>query len=123
MSEIIFEIVALGFEDIEGFVLDFPACASGVGEIGDIVGVDGQIGDEAVAIGDLAPDVLDDQFQPVDRFALQFSGSGQVKSDGHPELSPYLGHNIQTSIPIAAPATISAMTPVAMSSRARAALA
>ena len=50
MSEIMFEIVALGFQDVEGFVFDLAARPPGLGEVGDNVGVDGQIGDETVAV-------------------------------------------------------------------------
>jgi len=42
MSEIMFEIVALGFRTLKVSFSIFQR-AAGVGEIGDIVGVDGQI--------------------------------------------------------------------------------
>ena len=50
VAEIVLEIVPLGFQGVESFVLDFPPRPSGGGEVLDVVGVDWQIGDEAVAI-------------------------------------------------------------------------
>ena len=66
VAEIVFEIVPLGFQGVEGLVLDFPPRPSGGGEVFDVVGVDRQIGDEAIAIGDLAVGIADGDFQPVD---------------------------------------------------------
>ena len=57
VAEIVFEIVPLGFQGVEGLVLDFPPRPSGGGDVLDVVGVDRQIGDEAVAIGDLAVEI------------------------------------------------------------------
>ena len=51
MAEIVLEVVALGFQDIEPFILDLPASPATSGELGDVVTLDRQIGDEAVAIG------------------------------------------------------------------------
>ena len=66
VAEIVFEIVPLRFQGVERLVLDFPPRPSGGGEFLDVVGVDRQIGDEAVAIGDLAVGIADDDFQPID---------------------------------------------------------
>ena len=66
MAEIVLQVVALGFQDIEPFVLDLPASPATSGELGDVVTPDRQIGDEAVAIGQLAASVADLDHQPVD---------------------------------------------------------
>ena len=66
VAEIVFEIVPLRFQGVERLVLDFPPCSSGGGEVLDVVGVDRQVGNEAVARGDLAIGVADDDFQPID---------------------------------------------------------
>ena len=66
VAEIVFEIVPLRLQGVERLVLDFPPRPSGGGEVLDVVGVDRQIGDEAVAIGDLAVGIADDDFQPID---------------------------------------------------------
>ncbi len=49
MAEVVFEVVAVLLEDVEGLVLDLPACACAVGEFGDVAAVDGQAGDEGAA--------------------------------------------------------------------------
>src|SRR5580658_5234486 len=50
VAEVVLDVVSLGLEDVEGFVLDFPAGATAGGEFGDIVGADRQVGDETVAV-------------------------------------------------------------------------
>jgi hypothetical protein len=54
MSKVVFEIVSVGLQNVEGLVLDLPPCAAAGGQFGDSVGCDGEIGDEAVVIGSLA---------------------------------------------------------------------
>ena len=51
MSEIVFEVVSVGLEHVESLVLDLPACATAGGQLGDGVGRDREIRDEAVVIG------------------------------------------------------------------------
>ena len=41
MAEVVFEVITVLFEDVEGFVLDLPSSAGAVGEFDDIVAVDG----------------------------------------------------------------------------------
>ncbi len=65
VAEVVFEIVAFCFQSVESFVLDFPPRPAGGGEIFDIAGVDFEIGNEAVAIGDLAAGIADGDFQPI----------------------------------------------------------
>ena len=52
VAEVVFEVVAVLLEDIEGFVLDLPSGAGAVDEFGDVGAVDGQVGDEGAAVGD-----------------------------------------------------------------------
>ena len=54
VPEVVFEIVSVGLEHVEGFVLDLPPRASTGGEFGDSARVDRQIGDEAVVVCPLA---------------------------------------------------------------------
>ena len=49
VAEVVFEVVAVLLEDVEGLVLDLPAGAGAVGEFGDVGAVDGQAGDEGAA--------------------------------------------------------------------------
>jgi hypothetical protein len=51
MAEIVFQIVAVVFEDVEALVFDFPSGSSAGDQFGDIFPGDRQVGDEAVAIG------------------------------------------------------------------------
>lgn len=66
VAEIVFQVIAVGFENVEGFVFDFPAGAAEGNSFDDIVGTDWKIGDETVAIGDLAVTIADFDFEPVD---------------------------------------------------------
>ena len=59
VAEIVFEVIALCFQDVEAFVFDFPARPSAGGQFDDGVGVGGQVSDEAVAVGHLAGGVAD----------------------------------------------------------------
>ena len=70
MPEIVFEVIALGFQGVEAFVLDLPARPAAGGQFDDGVAVGGQIGDEAVAIGQLAGGVANLDHQPVDRHGI-----------------------------------------------------
>src|SRR5690242_21162956 len=60
------QMVAAGFEDIEGFVLDLPAGATTGGQVGDRLRRDGQIRDEGVVVGPLSLFVEDLNREPVD---------------------------------------------------------
>ena len=66
MAKIVLEIVPFGFEGVECLVLDLPPRPSCGGEVLGGVGVDRQVGDEAVAIGDLVVAIADDDFEPID---------------------------------------------------------
>ena len=48
VPEIVLQVVAPGFQDIEAFVLDLPPCPATGGEVRDILPADIQVGDEAV---------------------------------------------------------------------------
>jgi hypothetical protein len=67
VSKVVFEIVTVGLEHVEGFVLDLPAGTPAGGQFGDSVAGDGEIGDEAVAIGLLSPGVEDLDGEPVEK--------------------------------------------------------
>jgi hypothetical protein len=54
MPEIMFEVITFRFQDVEALVLDLPSGAAGGNKLGDGVGIDGQIGDERIAIGNFA---------------------------------------------------------------------
>ena len=81
MAEIVFEIIPLRLQGVERLVLDFPPRSSGGGEVLDVVGVDWQIGDEAVAISDFAVGIADDDFQPIDVERVLAVANGHA---GHP---------------------------------------
>src|SRR5208337_4000303 len=66
VAEAVFEVVALVFENVEGFVLDLPSRPAAGCEFNDVFAADRQIGDEAVAIGRLALGVEDLDLKPVD---------------------------------------------------------
>ena len=66
MSEIVFEVVSVGLEHVEGFVLDLPARPATRGDFGDIAGVDVQIDDEAVVISPFTRGIEDFDGDPGD---------------------------------------------------------
>ena len=67
MAEVVLEVVAAVLEHVEALVLDLPARPCAGGELGHGLARDRQIGDEAVAVGELALRVADLDRQPVDR--------------------------------------------------------
>ena len=54
MSEVVLCMIAIVFQQIEGFNFDFPSCPATRCELPDIVTVDLQIGNETIAAGNLA---------------------------------------------------------------------
>src|ERR1700761_5772997 len=67
MAEIMFEVIAFGFKDVEFFVFDFPAGTAASSGFGDVMGSDRKIGYETVVIGDLAAvGAADFDVEPVD---------------------------------------------------------
>src|SRR5260370_37761978 len=66
VAEAVFEVVAVVLEHVEGFVLDLPSCPATGSEFDDIVWADGQIGDEAVAVGRRSCRVADLGLEPAD---------------------------------------------------------
>src|SRR5713226_2007313 len=78
VAEIVFEIVALGLERVESLVLDLPAGSAAGGEFDDVGAIDRQIGDEAVAVGDLAGGVDDLYREPVDAHGILAVAQGQI---------------------------------------------
>lgn len=66
VTEIMFDMIAPGFQDVEGLVFDFPAGTAAGGQSGDVGWADLEIGDEAVAIGYFIVGVEDLDLEPVD---------------------------------------------------------
>ena len=62
MAEVVFEVVAVGLEDVEGLVLDLPSGAAAGGKLGNGLDGDRQIGDKAVVVGALSLGVGDREF-------------------------------------------------------------
>src|SRR4051812_13481241 len=54
VAEVVLEVVAVGLEDVEAFVLDLPSGPSAGHDLGDGVAGDGQRGHESAAVRDLA---------------------------------------------------------------------
>ena len=67
VAKVVFEIVSVGLQNVEGLVLDLPPCAAAGGQFGDGAGGDREIGDEAVVIGSLALGIEDLDGEPVDQ--------------------------------------------------------
>jgi len=82
VAEVVFEVVAVVLEGVEGLVLDLPSGAAAGGEFDDVVGTDGQIADPAVAVGGLALGVEDLDLEPASflRRASLPSRSGTSRS-------------------------------------------
>lgn len=53
MAKVVFKVIALVLQRVEGFVFYLPACPSSFDQIDDIIFVDRDIGHPAVAIGGL----------------------------------------------------------------------
>jgi hypothetical protein len=66
VAEVVFEVIAGILENVEGFVLDLPSCATAGGEFDDVVTANRQVGHEAVAVGRLAGRVDDFDLEPID---------------------------------------------------------
>jgi hypothetical protein len=79
VAEVVFEIVTLGLERIEALVLDLPSRSS-TGQFGYVGSANGQIGDEAVAVGGFACRLDDLDLEPVDSIASLPSRSGTPSS-------------------------------------------
>ena len=83
MAEIVLEIVTLGFERVERFVLHLPARAATGGHLDDVGAINGQIGDEAVAISHLAVRTGNLDGQPIDPQGIRAVAQGQI---AHPTI-------------------------------------
>ena len=67
VSKVVLKIVSVGLEHVEGLVLDLPASPAAGGKLGDGIGRDRKIGDEAVVIGPLSLGIESLDGEPVDR--------------------------------------------------------
>src|SRR5471030_2464369 len=67
VPKVVFEIVSVGLEHVEGIVFDLPPGASAGGQFGDGIGGDREIRNEAVVIGTLSLGVEGLDGEPVDQ--------------------------------------------------------
>ena len=67
VSEAVLKVVAVVLQHVERFVLDLPPGSATGGKFDGSIGSDGQVRDEAVAVGDRAVEVDDLDLEPVDR--------------------------------------------------------
>src|SRR5260221_1396701 len=77
VAEVVLEVVAVVLENVEALVLDLPARPAAGREFGDVIPVDREVGDEAVAVGQLALGVGDLDLQPVDRHGVIGTSASQ----------------------------------------------
>src|SRR3954464_2543233 len=87
-AEIVLEIVSVVLQDVEAFVLDLPACPATGGQVDHCVGTDVEIGDEAVAVGDLTGGVDDLDHQPVDGQGIGIAAQRNVAQPAVAVLEP-----------------------------------
>src|SRR5277367_3049947 len=59
VTEVMLQVVSLGFQNIEALVFNLPSGPAAGGEFGDIVSVDIQVSDEAVTIGHFPAGITD----------------------------------------------------------------
>ncbi|MGA2291602.1 DUF2927 domain-containing protein, partial [Bradyrhizobium sp.] len=78
VAEVVLDIIPLGLENVEGFVLDLPSGTTAGGELGDVVGADREVGDEAVVVGDFASGVDDLDLEPVDDEGILAVAQGNI---------------------------------------------
>jgi hypothetical protein len=68
LPEIVAELVALVFEDVEGLVLDFPSRPAAGGVFGDVVSGDGKAGHQGHGICDFFLGVSNLEAGPIDQY-------------------------------------------------------
>jgi hypothetical protein len=78
VTEIVLKVVALGLERVKALVLDLPSGTAAGGEFDDSAAIHRQVGDEAVAVSDLALRVGDLDREPVDVHSVLAVAQGQV---------------------------------------------
>ena len=69
VSEVVFEVVSVVLEFVEGFVFDFPSASGAVEQLPDVVSRDREGGDEVAFVG-FASVAMDLQCHPVDAHGL-----------------------------------------------------
>ena len=79
VAEIVRQMVALGFERVIVFVLDFPARSASFNDLGDIALIDRLPGDESIVVNRLADSIGGDQFAPVDCERIFTLAQGQLR--------------------------------------------
>ena len=71
VSEIVFQVVALGFQSIVIFVLDLPPRPPGFNYGGDIFGRERNVGNEGILVQNFVGGLMgNDQFAPIDLHCL-----------------------------------------------------
>ena len=80
VPEVMLEVVSLGFQDSERFVLDFSSGPASGGEFGDIVPVDLEAGDETVTIGHGSSVIADLDHQQLTVIAFSSPRNGTPES-------------------------------------------
>lgn len=98
VTEVVFDMVALILQGVEGFVLDFPARPAGTHQLDDIGLAHEKVGDPAVVIGGLLANV-----QPVLEEIHQIGISAPVE-----------GHLIEPSVNMPAPLFVAELQIVAL---------
>ena len=66
MSEVVFKVVSVVLEFVEGFVFDFPSASRALDQLLDVASRDGDGGDEVAFVG-FASVAMDLQCHPVER--------------------------------------------------------
>ena len=70
MPEVVFELVAVVFQDVEAFVLDLPPRAAAGGDLGDVALGDRQRSDEGRLVFDVALGAQNLEADPVDQHGV-----------------------------------------------------
>src|SRR3954467_6602667 len=78
VPEVVFEMVAVVLQDVEAFILDFPAHPATGGEVDHRVGRDVEVGDETVAVCDGAGGVDDLDHESVDGHGISIAAQWDV---------------------------------------------
>src|ERR671930_394151 len=67
MTVVVFEMVALGFEDVSVLVFHLPPCSSCLNQLGDIALGEGEVGNKGILIEDFTSvGAGEGQFDPID---------------------------------------------------------
>ena len=73
MTVVVFEMVALGFEDVSVLVLHLPPCSSCLNQLGDSAPSEGEVGNKGILIEDFSAHIIG-------RMPIQLSVRARVSS-------------------------------------------